>query len=83
MIGAHRAAWELANGPIPPGAYLCHSCHTPSCTNVVHLRLCTHQDNVDDAVALGRHPHGESSDRSVYHIWERKRWAGSCRDLAA
>jgi hypothetical protein len=49
----------------------------------VHLRLCTHQDNVDDAVALGRHPHGESSDRSVYHIWERKRWAGSCRDLAA
>lgn len=51
---AHRLAWELANGPIPAGAWVLHSCDNPPCCNVAHLRLGTPADNVSDRDARGR-----------------------------
>ncbi len=53
-IGTHCATWILANGPIPNGLYVCHTCDNPPCCNVEHLFLGTPAGNVADMVAKGR-----------------------------
>ena len=42
---AHRYAWERVHGPIPSGMVLDHTCFTPSCVEVGHLRLATKSEN--------------------------------------
>ena len=51
---AHRVAYILANGPIPLGLHVLHSCDTPACVNPEHLFLGTNQENVDDKVRKNR-----------------------------
>ena len=52
-LGAHRVAFELANGKAPEQCVL-HSCDNPPCCNPAHLREGTLADNVQDMFARGR-----------------------------
>lgn len=51
---AHRVAWELTNGPIPPGVSICHRCDNRLCCNPDHLFLGSHTVNMRDAATKGR-----------------------------
>lgn len=51
---AHRAAWTVWKGPIPPGMQILHRCDMPCCINPDHLFLGTNEDNVADRVSKGR-----------------------------
>lgn len=54
---AHRFSWELANGPIPVGKFLLHSCDNPLCVRPDHLRLGDQAENMRDMHARGRDRH--------------------------
>ena len=56
-VRAHRAAWELTNGPVAAGLFVLHRCDNPPCCNPAHLFLGTNADNMRDcAVKLRIRP---------------------------
>lgn len=65
MIGVHRAAWEDAYGPIPPGILVCHKCDIRCCVNKKHLFLGTHKGNTQDMIKKGRKPKPSESFTKV------------------
>lgn len=55
LMLAHRLAWQLHEGKIPPGLQVMHSCDNRRCCNPDHMTLGTNKDNVDDKMRKGRH----------------------------
>ena len=51
---AHRLSYEIANGPMPDGVLVCHSCDVPLCVNPAHLFAGSYRDNAVDALQKGR-----------------------------
>jgi hypothetical protein len=59
---AHRVAFKLVNGPIPPKLFVLHHCDNPPCCNPGDLFSGTHLDNMRDMSEKGRSVHGEQSN---------------------
>lgn len=59
QVRAHRRSWEMANGPLPEGAVIRHSCDNPPCVRPDHLAIGTQQDNLADMTSRGRRVRGE------------------------
>lgn len=51
---AHRLSFQDANGQIPKGMIIRHSCDNPGCVNPSHLLVGTMADNVADMDSRGR-----------------------------
>ena len=51
---AHRLAYTLTKGEVPPDKVVRHTCDNPPCCNPAHLELGTVLDNNHDAIKRGR-----------------------------
>ena len=69
---AHRVAWQLEKGAIPPGILVLHTCDMPACINVNHLFLGTGADNMADKMSKGRWKGGApTGDKNPMRIHKR------------
>jgi hypothetical protein len=75
QIQATRYAWKLANGDIPASLQVLHSCDTPACIRLSHLRIDTHDANHREKAEKGRGPKraGEPRDKLSWDIVEDAR----------
>ena len=68
-LRAHRVAYELDNGPIVNGAFICHSCDNPCCVEITHLFIGDALINAADMMAKRRNNpgHGRNNRRGESH----------------
>ena len=59
LVTAHRFIWELSNGLIPKGGWICHTCDNKLCVNPNHLYLGDRASNARDAITRGQQARGE------------------------
>jgi hypothetical protein len=60
VVLAHRAAYELAYGPIPADVCILHRCDVPPCINFRHLFAGSRAVNSADMVEKSRQRRGET-----------------------
>lgn len=63
IVPAHRAAFFAANGFLPEGKDICHSCDTRNCVNPDHLFAASHLENMRDMIKKGRRRQGNPNPR--------------------
>ena len=77
FVRTHRLAWELANGPIPEGMFICHRCDNPPCCDVEKcLFLGSHDENMAD---MDQKDRGHRGDYNVIktHCPQGHEYAGA------
>lgn len=85
----HRIHWILIKGAIPAGMHLLHSCDTPRCCALEHLRIGTAKENAQDSLARGRNfwaaktrcPRGHALDKVYKSETRYFRYCGTCDNL--
>jgi len=79
---AHRYAYELLVGPIPPGMEIDHLCRNRSCVNPQHMEAVTHAENMRRQVRRPHCPQGH--EMTGHNLMYRKDGGGricrACRD---
>jgi hypothetical protein len=58
---AHRLAWHLFNGAVPPTMHVLHKCDWPTCCRPAHLFLGGPRENAIDRERKGRGLRGRSN----------------------
>jgi hypothetical protein len=82
---AHRVAYELARGTIPPGMTVDHLCRIPACVNPDHLELCSLAENVRRSRSSNgtktRCPKGHkyTPENTMLKSWRGQKKHRSCR----
>lgn len=64
----HRIMYEHANGSVPEGAVVMHTCDNRRCVNPDHLVIGTQRDNVRDMHKKGRTPRSVLTAAEVQEI---------------
>lgn len=65
-MGAHKAMYIIAKGPVPDGLFVLHSCDNPPCCNPEHLRVGTQVENMADRREHGAgYARGHDAPRAV------------------
>ena len=80
---AHRAAYELAYGPVPPGMAVDHTCNNRACIRFEHLEAVTTAENNRRAAERRSHcraGHAWSEDNT--YRWNGKRFCRACNATA-
>lgn len=75
---AHRVAWRITYGPIPPKMYIGHRCDNPPCVRPNHLFLCTPSENARDCTTKGRGKQGWrltwDKVKEIRRLREKENW---------
>lgn len=72
VVKAHRFAYEIANGELPIGGVVRHTCDNPPCCNPSHLVGGTQAQNVADMHERGRRKYvSRFTDEQVIEIHSR------------
>ena len=78
VVYSHRFAWELVNGPVPPGKELDHMCYITQCVNPDHLRVLTPKQHRENR--RGPQRNSTSGFRGVTFDKQRNKWMAIARN---